>query len=121
MLEDETDVAITRGAARGVLVLVENGALVGHFEARNDPQQRRLARPRRTEQRQQRTVCYLDAHVVERGECAEPLRDVAYRDSQARVFLALPAAANAAVNRCYQTGTCRSMRRTFAAICRGLR
>jgi hypothetical protein len=43
VLEDETDLAITDVASRGVVAFEQDLALIGVFEAGDDAQQRRLA------------------------------------------------------------------------------
>ena len=76
MLEDEADVAVAGRRAGDVFVLVQHRAAVGPFQAGDDPQQRRLARARRPQQRQQRAGGNFQADVVERLKVAEAFADV---------------------------------------------
>jgi hypothetical protein len=68
VLEHETDVALARRRVRHFLVTVVDLAGVGRFQAGDDAQQRRLARPGRTEQRQQGAAVGLHAYAVKRLE-----------------------------------------------------
>ena len=80
VLEDEADAAFLRRAAGDVLVVDEDGALVGRLEPGDDPQQRGLAAAARTEERRQRSGPDLHGDVVERDEVVEALRDAPDRD-----------------------------------------
>jgi hypothetical protein len=80
VLEDEADLPALRRHARGVVALDLDAAGVGRLEAGDDPQQARLARAARAEQRGQRAAGDLERDVVERDEVAEALGDLADRD-----------------------------------------
>ncbi len=77
VLEDEPDAALLRGERGRVLAGEQDLAAVRPLEARDDPEQRRLARPGGAEQRGQRPAFDLDRDIVERLEVTEALRDVA--------------------------------------------
>ena len=80
MLEDEADAALLRRAARDVLVVDEDSALVGGLEPGDDPQQRGLAAAARPEKSGERAPRDLHGHVVESDEVVESLRDTANGD-----------------------------------------
>ena len=86
VLEDEADLALLRRDVGDVLAADHDVAGVGVLEAADDPQQRRLARAARPEQRGQRAVRDLQRHVVEGGEVAEPLRHAVDGDHSASRF-----------------------------------
>ena len=77
VLEDEADVALLRRERRRVLAGEEDLAGVGRLEPGDDPEQRRLARAARPEERRERARLDVERDVVERDEVAEALRDVA--------------------------------------------
>ncbi len=76
VLENEADVAVAGGVPGDVVVLEQHGAAVRHFQPGDDAEQGGLAGPGRAEQRDQLAGRAVDAHVVERRECAEPLGHV---------------------------------------------
>src|SRR5262249_19631762 len=63
-------------------------AAVGQLQPRDDPQERRLARARRPQQRQQRAARHLQADMVQRPEPAEAFAHVL--DGDAHACLPLP-------------------------------
>jgi hypothetical protein len=75
VLEDEADAALLRRQPRRVGAAHDDRAGVGHLEAGDHAQQRRLARAARPEQRGQPAVGRLERDVVEGGEVAEALGD----------------------------------------------
>src|SRR5688572_12302353 len=77
VLKHEADAALTNLPAGRILAVEEHAAAIGRLEPRHDAQQRRLAAARRPEQRDELARAHLEAHVVERREAAEGLRDVA--------------------------------------------
>jgi hypothetical protein len=81
VLEDEADASLARVAIGGVLVLEDDRAAIGALEPRDDAQERRLARARRPEQRDELAGIDGKADVVDRGETAEGLGDVANLDT----------------------------------------
>src|SRR5262249_26727574 len=83
VLEDEPDVALPYRRVGHVLLVVEDRPRIRDLEPRDDPQQRRLARARRPEQREQLAVGHLQADVVECQELPEAFRDVPHRDAHA--------------------------------------
>ncbi len=76
VLEHEPDLAPLRGDVGHVLAVDLHAARVRELEPADDPQQRRLARARRPEQRGQRAVRDIEGHVVERHEVTKALRHV---------------------------------------------
>ena len=76
VLEHEPDATLLR-PARAVTSSpsISTGPGVGRLEPGDDPQQRRLARAARAQQRRQRPLGDLERDVVERGEVAEALGD----------------------------------------------
>ena len=80
VLEDEADAALARRRGRDVLAVDHHRAGVRRLEPGDDAQQRRLAAPARAEQRGQRAVGDVDAHVAERLELAEVLVHVSDLD-----------------------------------------
>ncbi len=83
VLEDEADAAVARAALGRVLAVEEHVAGVGELESGDDAQQRRLARARRPEQRDQLAFLHLEVHRAQRGEGAETLGDAACFDAHA--------------------------------------
>ena len=77
VLEDEADVSLLRRERGRVLSREQDLALIGGLEPGDDPEQRRLARAARAEERGQRARLDVERDVVERDEVAEALRDVA--------------------------------------------
>src|SRR5207244_4395460 len=84
VLEDEPDAALLRAAAGHLLLGDVDRARVGALEAGDAAQQRRLAGPRRAEQRDERAALDVERDVVERDEVTEALRDVADDDAHPR-------------------------------------
>ena len=80
VLEHEADPAPLRRDVGRVGAVDLDLAAVGLLEPGDDPQQRRLARAARPEQRGQRAVGDLERDALERDEVAERLGDVANRD-----------------------------------------
>ena len=87
VLEHETDVAFLRRRGGHVVALDHHGARVEGVEARDGPQQRRLAGARRSEQRGQRAVGDLDRHIVECGEISVALVGADHLDGHVTHFL----------------------------------
>src|SRR5207249_4749642 len=77
------DVPLPDGGAGHVLVVVVDRAAVRALETGDDAEERRLSRPRGSEQRQQISGRDLEAHVVQRDERAERLGDVRDGDAHA--------------------------------------
>ncbi len=86
MLEHEADIALADAVRQRILAVELHLAFVRPLEARDDAQQRRLARTGRTEQRDQFAGADIELDLVERGEIAEALGDVEDRDPH-RLFL----------------------------------
>ena len=82
MLEDEADAALARRAAAHLDAVEAHFARIGEIEPRHDAQQRRLARPRRPEQRQELAGTCVEADAGERGKRAETLDDIGDADGQ---------------------------------------
>jgi hypothetical protein len=76
VLEHEADAALLRRDARDVVAVDLDRPRVGGLQAADDPQQRRLARATRAEQRGQRAVGDLERDVVQGDEVTEALRHV---------------------------------------------
>src|SRR5262249_26753792 len=66
-----------------VLVLVQVGSGVRRFQPGDDPEQRRLARARRSEECQEGAVRDVETDIVESQEAPEPLHDVLDGDAHA--------------------------------------
>jgi len=81
VLEDEADAALAHVGVGRVLAVEEDGARVGHLEAGNDAQERRLARARRAEQRDQLASRDVEAEVVADDGGAETLLQMADLDA----------------------------------------
>ena len=90
VLEHEADAAILGTRPGDVPVRDPDDALVGRLQAGDDPQQRRLARAARTEQRGQRALGNLERDVFERDEVPEPLGDAFYVDPHRASFVLEP-------------------------------
>ena len=76
VLEDEADVALLRPHPGRVDAVDHDRARVGLLQPGDDPEQRRLARAARPEQRGQRAALDLERDVVEGLEVAEALAHV---------------------------------------------
>jgi hypothetical protein len=85
VLEDKADPPVAGAPVRGLFLSEENRAALGKLQAGDDPQQRRLARAGRPEQRDQLSCLHLEAHVLERRELAKRLRDIADLDAHPTV------------------------------------
>ena len=81
MLEDEADAPFARRLPAHIATVEAHLAPVGILEAGDDPQQRRLSRTRRPEQRDEPSVRDIEADVVERRETPELLDHVANGDA----------------------------------------
>src|SRR5262249_26460987 len=90
VLEHEADAAILRARVGDVLLGDLHDAPVGLLEAGDDPQERRLARAARPEQRGQRALGDLERDAVERDELTELLGDVLYLDPHRASFVREP-------------------------------
>ena len=64
VLEDGVDVAVERRATRDILAVQLDGALGGQLEAGDHPQDRGLARARRTQQGEELAVEHVEVHAV---------------------------------------------------------
>jgi len=71
VLEHEADPPLLHGKARRVQRVKEHGAAMGRVEAGDDAQQRRLARARRTEQRDELARRNVERDVAQRRIGAE--------------------------------------------------
>ena len=87
VLEHEADAAVADVLRRGILVVEQDGPRVGDLEARDDPQQRRLAGARRPDQRDELPARHVEGDVVEGGKGAEALGDVSNRDAHVATVL----------------------------------
>src|SRR6266446_1744774 len=76
VLEDESHPAVAHVTGGGILSLEEDLAHVGTLEPGDDPQEARLARAGRPQERHQLAAGHRQADVVHRDEVAELLRDV---------------------------------------------
>ena len=81
VLEHEADVPATGARGRGVLAVDEHRALVGPIEAGDDPQQRRLARSRWTEERKELARWHHQIDAAQSLKRAERPRGIAYFDA----------------------------------------
>src|SRR3546814_16962621 len=79
MLRDEAHLEVGDLEAGNVLTVEFDAAGVGKFQPRDDAQQRRLARPRRAEQREEFAVAHVEVDALQRGKDAEALRQAVYR------------------------------------------
>src|SRR5262249_21011838 len=82
MLKHEADVPRARAARARVFAIQENCATVRIVESRNDSQQRRFSRARRSEQSHKFAVIRGQADALQRFEVGELFEDVAYFYSQ---------------------------------------
>src|SRR5690606_26990214 len=87
VLEHEAHIAFLHRLAGGVHVAEEKRPARGEFEARDDAQERRLARARGAEERHKLAARDLEAYAVESGIVAEILADVLDGERQGRSFL----------------------------------
>ena len=76
MLEHEADAALAQGELIGIDVAEEDLPAIDLFEARNGPQQRRLARSRRTEQGYEFARFDLQRNAAQGRVAAEALGQV---------------------------------------------
>src|SRR5262249_55433747 len=81
VLEDEADPPVARAALGGVLAVERDRAGVGVLEPGDQPEQRRLARARGAEQRDELARLHVQRHVAQRGERAEVLPERADLDA----------------------------------------
>src|SRR5205085_9720844 len=81
VLEHEADLALAHVGVRRILAVEEHGAAVGHLQPRDDAQQRRLARARRTEQRDELAGPDVEVQVVAHHRLAKPLVAVPHFDT----------------------------------------
>ena len=89
VLEHEADAAPPYGQPRGVLAGDQDRAVVGLLQTRDDAQKGGLAASTRPQQRGQRPVGDLQAHVVERHEAPERLAHVLHEDAHQAISLVL--------------------------------
>jgi hypothetical protein len=87
VLEHEPDAADRDVLRRGILVVEQDGTRVGNLEARDDPQQRRLARARRPDQGDELPARHVEGDIVEGGKRAELLGDMSNRDAHVATVL----------------------------------
>jgi hypothetical protein len=80
VLEHEPDRALADRAPARVLAVEQHPPRGRELQPGDDPEQRRLARAGRPEQRHQLARLHREAHPVERGEPVEALHDVADLD-----------------------------------------
>src|SRR4029077_14217173 len=92
MLKNETDLAIANADVARVLAMEEHLAGVGCFEARDNSEQRRLARARQSQQRDQLAGLDMEADMIDRNEVAELLADVSKLDTHAATLGAISSA-----------------------------
>ena len=85
VLEDEADAALAHRHARGVLVAEQDAAGARHLEAGDEAQERRLARARRAEQRQELAGGDLEVETGNRRRRAEGLDQSLGGDRDGRV------------------------------------
>ena len=81
VLEDESDTPVARAAGGRVLAGQQHRSGIAVVQAGDNPQQRRLARAGRPEQRHELAGGDLQADVVQRDEAAEALRYAADFDT----------------------------------------
>ena len=86
LLEDHVDRAAVRRDGGDVLSLQEDATLVGHLEAGDHPERRRLPAAARAEQREELAVADRDVDVAHRLGSAEPLADPFEGDGDVAVF-----------------------------------
>src|SRR5262245_17524538 len=75
VLEDEADLALSRAQVGNILAAEADGPGIGEIEAGDDAQQRRFARARWTEQRQELAGASIEADVLDRRRRSEALGD----------------------------------------------
>ena len=92
MLEHEADLTLAHVGVGGVLAMEEDVARIGHLQAGDDAEQRRLARARRPEQRHQLAGRDVEVEVVADDRRAEALVEVA--DFDAHYVFSIGAAAS---------------------------
>ena len=80
LLEDRVHVATMGRNVGDVFAAEKDGALVGDFEARHDPQERRLAATGRSEEGDELSLRDVERHAVDGDRVAEPLDDVLQRN-----------------------------------------
>ncbi len=85
MLEHEADAAVAHGQCSGVFVVEQDAASRRALQSRHQPQERRLARARRAEQRQQLARPHLEVEVADGRRAVERLGEPfgPYRDRHA--------------------------------------
>ena len=76
VLEDEADAPVAHAARAEIFTIELHGPRVGRLQAGDDAQQRRLARARRTEQRDQPAARNVEIDRVERGKAAETFCEI---------------------------------------------
>ena len=81
VLEDEAHLALARIAQDHVLAGEPNLAAIGDFEPGQDPEQGRLARPGRTEERAELALHDVEADAMEGGVGSEGLGQIADLDA----------------------------------------
>jgi hypothetical protein len=75
VLEHRVDVALERRPAGDVLAVQQDPAGGGQLEARDHPQRRRLARPRRAQHGEELAVGHVEVHAGDGDDLAESLLD----------------------------------------------
>ena len=75
-LENGVDVPLVRREPNDILIAEEDAPLGRLLEAADHPQRRRLATPRRAEQREERAAGDLDRDPVDRDRIVEALDDI---------------------------------------------
>ena len=80
MLKHETDIALADAAQQGVLAVEAHLAFIRPSQARDDAQERGLARAGRSEQRDQFAGLDVEIDIVQGGKFAEALGDVVQSD-----------------------------------------
>src|SRR5206468_10249182 len=73
VLEDEPDVAVLHRGVGHVLVLIQDRTSIGHLQAGDDAEQRRLSGSGWAEEGDKRPARDLEAHVLERAKTPEAL------------------------------------------------
>ena len=86
LLEDHVDRPAVRRDGGDVLPLQDDATLVGHLEAGDHPERRRLPAAARAEQREELSVSDRDVDVAHRLGSAEPLADPFEGDGDVAVF-----------------------------------
>jgi hypothetical protein len=81
VLEHKADLSLPRMAVRRVGAVKGHRARVRRLEARDDSQERRLARTRRTEQREKLPGLDFEIDAVQRHEGSEAFGDARQRDA----------------------------------------